>query len=90
MNNERNVTIDIAKGIGIFLVVLGHFMYLENEYIRDFIYSFHVELFFFISGFLYKKADMKATVSKVVKKFVIPAYIIGIIDVIMCLINSEN
>ncbi|MBE7447122.1 MAG: acyltransferase family protein [Planctomycetia bacterium] len=47
----------IAKGIGICLVVIGHFHpesspeYWSN--LRDIIYSFHMPLFFLLSGYLY-------------------------------------
>lgn len=49
---------DIARGIGIFLVVLGH-SFPDNKfnnnafyaYIYKFIYSFHMPLFFMMSGF---------------------------------------
>lgn len=55
--------IDIAKGIGICLVVLGHTTILETggigKYVHDFVYLFHMPLFFLISGFLYHhKEDM--------------------------------
>lgn len=43
--------IDNAKFIGIFLVVLGHLPI--PEYAINFIYSFHMPLFFFISGYLF-------------------------------------
>lgn len=39
----RNNIIDIAKGIGIILVVAGHSM----EWPKNFIYLFHMPLFFF-------------------------------------------
>jgi len=42
--------IDIAKGFGILLVVLGHLGILQS-----YIYMFHMPMFFFISGFLFKK-----------------------------------
>lgn len=48
----RNLTIDIARGIGILLVVYGH----SNAVIADkgelfrVIFSFHLPLFFFLSG----------------------------------------
>lgn len=45
--------IDWMKTIGIYLVVLGHF----DSYGNDFIYAFHMPLFFIISGFLCKKED---------------------------------
>lgn len=49
---------NIARGIGIFLVILGHSfpdaLFNDNkfyEYVYNFIYSFHMPFFFFISGF---------------------------------------
>ena len=44
--------ISICKGIGIILVVLGHLNI--GEYWHQVIYSFHMPLFFFISGYLFK------------------------------------
>lgn len=48
--NERIVWIDIAKGIAILLVVLGHNLNEENV-LRMCVYSFHVPLFLIIGGF---------------------------------------
>lgn len=49
-----NRSINVLKGIGIFAVVLGHVIIglQEEHFLRFFIYSFHMPLFFFISGFL--------------------------------------
>lgn len=52
---DRIVWIDWAKVIGIYLVVLGHLPL--NANIVTFIYSFHIPLFFFLSGYLYKVPD---------------------------------
>ena len=56
----RKISIDIAKGIGISLVVLGHL----NDYFSanipgayKFIYLFHVPLFFFLSGLFFKEKE---------------------------------
>lgn len=46
--------VNIARGIGMILVVVGHACMCEgtlNEFLFRFIYSFHMPLFFFISGF---------------------------------------
>lgn len=43
----------MLKGFGIFLVVLGH-THIGKD-IAKFIFSFHMPLFFFISGFLFNK-----------------------------------
>ncbi|MGL5414469.1 MAG: acyltransferase family protein [Clostridium sp.] len=64
---KRENWLDQSKGLGIILVVLGHVilgflnanMYSDKkgllEYIFFTIYSFHMPLFFIISGYLYKK-----------------------------------
>lgn len=43
---------DIAKGCAIILVVIGH----SGAPITNFIYLFHMALFFFISGYFYKES----------------------------------
>lgn len=47
----RYKEIDIAKGIGITLVVLGHL----TTPLHDYIYAFHMPLFFVLSGFFFSK-----------------------------------
>lgn len=49
---ERNEALDIAKGIGIILMVIGHSGC--PKYLHDFIYMFHMPLFFVCSGYFYK------------------------------------
>ena len=44
--------IDNMKALGILLVILGHLPFLLTESLIILIYSFHMPLFFFISGFL--------------------------------------
>jgi polysaccharide biosynthesis protein PslL len=61
--NTRLQHIEIAKGIGILLVVLGHNSIFEinhNDKFYSVIYSFHVPLFFFLSG-LFLNPDGKFT-----------------------------
>lgn len=47
---EREIWLDYAKSIGIFLVVLGHLPFCGNYVIS----LFHMPLFFILSGYLYK------------------------------------
>lgn len=47
---QRNRSIDIMKGIGILLVVIGHLVY-GTSYPFRLIFSFHMPLFFLISGY---------------------------------------
>lgn len=51
IKSQRINWIDQAKGIGILLVVIGH-MNIPQE-LSKIIFSFHMPLFFFISGYLY-------------------------------------
>lgn len=44
----RDRQIDVLKGMGIFFVVLGHM----SSPFKDWIYTFHMPLFFFVTGFL--------------------------------------
>ncbi len=44
--------LDICKGIGILLVVIGH--YWIDHQISTYIYMFHMPLFFLLSGYLFK------------------------------------
>ncbi len=56
----RNVTIDIVKGLGIILVVLGHNSWVgspDNAELSRVIFSFHVPLFFFLSGIFLRESD---------------------------------
>ncbi len=61
--------IDIAKGIGILLVVLGHLLSDVGGVLHDWIYSFHMPLFFILSGVvLPERIDVK----KLTYKLLVP------------------
>ena len=45
--HRRNDTIDIAKGVGVALVIMGHTPSIVPEIIRNWISIFHMPLFFF-------------------------------------------
>lgn len=56
----RKASIDIAKGIGICLVVLGHlsdYFGADISVTYKLLYLFHVPLFFFLSGLFFKEKD---------------------------------
>lgn len=76
MNKQRIDYIDIAKGIAIFLMVLGH-SYSEGNgtYILKLIYSFHMPLFFITTGVLYgtrKEINIKLNIKRKVKRLLWP------------------
>lgn len=82
---RRTKWIDIAKGIAIFMVLIGHgmrdSMRLENsilDYIYRVCYVFHMSFFFFLSGFSLRNSlerysyDRKLLMKKKVKSLFLP------------------
>ena len=51
MPRKRLDYLDMAKGVGIFLVVLGHIEYIQEDTLK-WISSFHMPLFFMVGGIL--------------------------------------
>ena len=69
MKQQRIAYVDIAKGLGILLVVWGH----SSKFLFNEIYAFHMPLFFFIAGFFFKDGiGWKDFVYKKVKALLIP------------------
>ena len=54
---KRIVWIDIAKGLGIILVIAGH-LFRYDSYISTVIFSFHMPLFFFFAGLVEHDGDL--------------------------------
>ena len=68
MTSKRLTYFDMAKGLGIILVVLGHIEYI-SEPLRAWISSFHMPLFFVISGLLiHYKDDLSKDFSQILRK----------------------
>lgn len=68
---KYNHTLDASKGILILLVVLGHILSggALTGYIKYAIYSFHMPLFFGISGFMLKKELFSIPFTDLTKKY---------------------
>lgn len=90
INNKRDVTLDMMKGVGIFSVVLAHFI----SSCRHLIYSFHMPLFFIISGILFSPRGIKETIHKDFKRLVVPYLIVCLIylilDLLRTIVTHEN
>ena len=82
-DKNRIRVLDIAKGIGVFLVIAGHMPSVFPERVRLWIFSFHMPLFFLISGYfayVYVTIDdvWKATLRKI-PKLLVPYLIYSLI-----------
>jgi fucose 4-O-acetylase-like acetyltransferase len=83
MNKNRIVWIDIAKGIGIITVILGH-MSIPNI-LQRYIFSFHMPLFFFLSGYLFSQQSMSTLnyIKKRIRTILLPYVLFSIIIIII-------
>lgn len=76
MKGKRLDYLDMVKGVGIFFVVLGHIEYISTP-LRVWISSFHMPLFFIVSGLLMAvknepSFDFQQSVQKKFKGIIIP------------------
>lgn len=95
--SKREIYIDKAKGIAILLIVIGHIILLKENVDSKFctyIYSFHVPIFFVLSGILFslKKIQwnnikVKEYSIKKIKKFFYPYFTFSGIYILYLLIK---
>ena len=76
-NNKRIGYIDTLRGLAMILVLVGH----NDTSLTKYIYSFHMPLFFFISGLVYKNdnSDFKEFVKKRFKGLMIPYFSLALL-----------
>lgn len=80
--NNRNKSIDIAKGLLILCVVIGHGT--QNQSLSDFMYRFHMPLFLILSGCFLKKVEDVETYAKMkANRLLIPYLIYMAIDFLL-------
>ena len=78
MNQKRLLWIDTAKVIGISLMILGHRNLLDINSTKV-IFSFHMPLFFIISGMFWKNINLDKTIKSISKTLLLPFTIIALI-----------
>lgn len=81
--NQRKLWIDIAKGIAIILMVIGHTSI--PKYASDFIWTFHMPLFFIASGWTsnWARYNDREFVVRKVKSLIVPFFIYSSIVLIV-------
>jgi len=96
MIQQRDISLDIAKALGIVLMMAGHRLW--DTPLRVAIYSFHMPLFFLIAGYLFKPmqqlSDSKIRMVKDVKRLIVPYVVTAGIVVLwwigVALFGGEN
>ena len=66
--------IDVMKGIAILSVLVGHFITLRS--VGTAIWSFHMPLFVFISGYFYKQQEFRGLLKRNLKNYMFPYVIV--------------
>lgn len=96
---ERIVCLDTAKVIAAFLVVYTH-LFTSDDPFRLWVYTFHMPLFFLISGFFHKKKTVSQTILDNIYRLIIPAFffillgiivytcIYGLNEICLCVVGS--
>ena len=88
MSSKRIEWIDIAKGAGMILVILGHCL----PYGRIFcnlIFAFHMPLFFILSGMVYKDIPLKEIFIKRFRSLIIPYILFCILGTLISFIMGD-
>jgi acyltransferase len=91
MGSQRIHWIDIAKGIGIIFIIYAHALG-PKDY-RHLFYSFHIPLFFFLSGIVYnpqKYRNILTFIKKSAKGLLLPYLIYAFIFFIIWLIKLKT
>lgn len=84
---QRFKEIDLLKGMGIVLMIMGHQYF--GLYFDKWIHAFHMPMFFIISGFLYRKPDnVKSAIQKKVKTLIVPYIFFAIVHLIIICIKD--
>lgn len=79
MSSQKRIEyLDIFRGIGIFLMVMGHTDF--GGVWSYFIHAFHMPMFFFISGYFYKEKSISTLeiLTKKIKTLLLPYIIFGV------------
>ena len=89
--DNRILWIDWAKSIGMFLVILGHCHIRESEQIViQYIYSFHMMLFFFLSGILCRRDLSLTSIKKDIRYLIFPYLVYGFILIAFSTLRSRT
>ena len=84
---KRITWIDMAKGYGIILVILGH---LKFDMFRDWIFTFHMPLFFFLSGYVFStKYDFVTFLKRKCRSMILPYLCLGMPMVVFKIIYEK-
>lgn len=87
IENNRIRYIDVAKGIAMTCIILGH---LEIPQIVQIVFTFHVPIFFFITGYFIKRENSrKEYIQKKFRTLVVPYIYTCLVIILLAIIMNE-
>lgn len=89
MKHKRDTAIDILKGIAIILVIIGHWL-TDDSIFHTYIYSFHLPLFFLISGLYFRPKPIIAQVRRDAKLLLLPYLLIVLLRTANLLVLGQE
>ncbi len=81
--------IDIAKGITILAVIIGHFQILPLLHLQRLAFSFHMPLFFILAGVFFRPQPIGLSIRKDFIRLMIPLFITLIVYKIFCYLSGD-
>ncbi len=77
---QRLIWLDTLKALGIFAVMFGHICTVQQ--VLDWLYTFHVPLFFIAGGILYRSRDILCDIRRRAFRILLPYLFFGVIIVL--------
>lgn len=94
MKEKRMLYLDYARGFSMLLVIYAHILITQTSPVRIWIYSFHMPIFFIITGILNYKRNKKFDIKKQFKSLMIPYFLFSFINTILLIpldyLNHKN
>ncbi|MDR0799464.1 MAG: acyltransferase family protein [Dysgonamonadaceae bacterium] len=87
MKQGRIAAFDMLKGVGIILVIVGHNVPLSSL-LYKFIFSFHMPLFFLVSGYFFRPQPVVPFLKKDFKQLIVPYLFVCAIIMISALVED--
>ena len=84
---SRDRSLDILKGMGIILIIFAHSLGWKHI-LYPFIYSFHVPLFFVLSGYFYKLSNFRTQFNKDFRRLLIPYVVVTFVEIFLVFVHK--
>lgn len=90
---KRLYWVDNLKGLGIIAIVLGHCNFPKENIFVQYLFSFHVAIFFLISGLLFhdhRYISFKKFIKEKFKRLVIPYFAFNLINYVIVILGNRK